>query len=118
MTGAHAIGESYTALIRIGGVIVGIGASWFQQRTKLEADEKRLDKQLRAERKLWIPDDDPVREAFRAVLDAFNDAFHLLDDGEYDEIADGDNDLAVKIEHFQVKARERVGLRSLVQVTS
>jgi hypothetical protein len=194
VTNVHVIGDNsalYTALAGIGGVIVGIGASWVQQRAKLAADERRLDKQLRAERKrlrlqlrhdrsareldalrrvlddasvmleecrrtlrnrvvaeseeagkklkqrlrarheknvkegqaidsrikLWLPIDDPVREAFRAVIEAFNDAFHLFDDGKYEEIADGDNDLAVKIEHFQDSARERVGLRSLVRLS-
>jgi uncharacterized membrane protein YccC len=193
VTEVHVTGDNsalYTALAGIGGVVVGAGASWVQQRTKLAADERRLDKQLRAERKrlrlqlehdrsareldalrrvlddasvmleecrrtlrnrvvaeideaskklkqrlkvrheknvkegqaidsrikLWLPDDDPVHEAFRAVIDALNDAFHLFDDGSYEEIADGDNDLAVKVESFQEKARERVGLQSLVQV--
>lgn len=68
--------------------------------------------------KLWLSATDAIHEAFRMCIDTFNEAIQLMEKEKYQELLDGDNDLAAKIEHFQDEARKRVGLLSLTPASA
>jgi hypothetical protein len=73
----HVVGDNtalYTVLGTVGGVVVGAGASWLQQRSKIGADKAQLDERLaaeqtRLERELAEARNQAELAALRQVLD-------------------------------------------------